>query len=103
MQTKKRDAACAQRQYRVGGATVQVQEATPALLLRVETPLLAHSRTPESRTAVGLVFPQMGSEQIVLLPDSGTGVRVVELGATEGDTYLVEVYPPRWRTAGAAC
>ena len=77
---------------RVGGATVQVQEAAPALLLRVETPLLALPGAPENRTAVGLVFPQMGSEQIVLLPDSGTGVRVVKLGATEGDAYLVEVY-----------
>lgn len=79
-------------QARVNGATVRVQPDAPAVLLRAETPLLALPGAPESRTDVGLVFPQPGSEQIVLLPASGVGVRIVRLAAEPAGAFLVEVY-----------
>ncbi len=77
---------------RVSGVDVRVQRSAPALLLRVDRPLLALPGALESSAEVGLVFPQPGSEQIVLLPASGTGVRVVRLLDETGGGFLIEVY-----------
>jgi hypothetical protein len=79
-------------QARVGSASVRVQGGVPALLLRVDAPLLALPGAPETRAEAGLIFPQPGSEQIVLLPESGTGVRLVRLPQGVGSAFLVEVY-----------
>ncbi len=74
------------------GASVRAQPGAPALLLRSDGPLLALPGESESRAEIGLVFPQPGSEQIVLLPESGAGVRIVRLPAGAENAFLVELY-----------
>ena len=79
-------------QARVNGASVRVRAGAPALLLRTDAPILALPGAPDSLNEIGLVFPQPGSEQIVLLPASGTGVRIVRLPEGATGAFLVEVY-----------
>ena len=79
----------------VDGVKVDVSPATPGLLLRTASgqPLLALPGQSTPASAIGLIFPGFGSEEVVLLPRQQTGLRIVRrhLGE-EGDAFMVEIY-----------
>jgi hypothetical protein len=79
----------------VDGVRVDVSSAAPGLLLRTASgqPLLALPGQSTPASAIGLIFPGFGSEEVVLLPRQQTGLRIVRrhLGE-EGDAFMVEIY-----------
>lgn len=72
--------------------TVDVREGAPAILLQSAErgDIMELPGESEPRAEVGLTFPTAGSEEVVLLPDSGAGLRIVRL-AGEAAAFLVEV------------
>jgi hypothetical protein len=79
-------------QQRVGLAMVQVRPTYPAVWITVEdgTPRLALPGRSELRPFIGLVFATPGSEESVLLPNQGAGLRVVQRGNSNG--FILELY-----------
>lgn len=76
------------------GISARSASGSPALLLTTRDAVLARPNDVESRSAVGLLFPQVGSEQVVVLPQVGAGIRVVRLAATVEPRYLIELFAP---------
>lgn len=85
-----------ERTGRVGGAEVRLTPGPPALWVSApDAVLLAPGGLPdEARQGLGLLFPQPGSEQVVVLADGNAGLRIVRLavGQAGATDFLVEVY-----------
>ncbi|MCB9139805.1 MAG: hypothetical protein H6642_15790 [Caldilineaceae bacterium] len=81
------------RRLSVNGALVAAQPADPALLVRAREsrPLLAQPGQTSPSAMIGLLFPGPGSEQALLLPRQGAGLRLVR-GGTDEHNFLVELY-----------
>ncbi len=82
-------------QATVDGVTVDVSPATPGLLLRTASgqPLLALPGQSTPASAIGLIFPGFGSEEVVLLPRQQAGLRIVRRNEGEtGGAFMVEIY-----------
>jgi hypothetical protein len=88
--------AATDRNGRIGGADVELGQGPPAMWVETADPLLlAPGGLPdEARRGLGALFPQPGSEQVVVLANRNAGLRIVRLA--DGDTgepaFLVEVY-----------
>jgi hypothetical protein len=78
---------------RLGATDVRAEPDGPGLLVEAADGRAALVRPGQSRGAaqVGLVFPAIGSEETLLLPDDGLGLRVVR-SAESATPFLVEVY-----------
>lgn len=79
----------------VDGVTVDVSPTTPGLLLRTASgqPLLALPGQSTPASAIGLIFPGFGSEEVVLLPRQQAGLRIVRRNlGKEGEAFMVEIY-----------
>jgi hypothetical protein len=78
----------------VGGAIAAAEPATTAMLVRTRgsQPLLAQPGQSTPSTAIGLLFPSAGSEQALLLPRQGAGLRIVRAGDGRNE-FMVEFYP----------
>jgi len=78
----------------VGGAIAAAEPATTAMLVRTRgsQPLLTQPGQSTPSTAIGLLFPSAGSEQALLLPRQGAGLRIVRAGDGR-DEFMVEFYP----------
>ncbi len=76
----------------VGGAQISVGAGSPALMVRTASgaPLVRPGDAIPA-PAIGLLFPAGGSEESVILPEQGLGLRIVRL-ADSADAFLVEVY-----------
>ncbi len=77
---------------RVADARTRVTEGVAALLVQAERPLLARPGESNARAAVGLAFPQEGSEEFLLLPAEDIGLRLVRLGGQNAGSFLVEIF-----------
>ncbi len=79
-----------------GGAQIRMTKGTPALWVQAPAALLlAPGDLPEdARPGLGLLFPQPGSEQVVVLANRNAGLRIVRLADADTDrpAFLVEVY-----------
>lgn len=81
-----------------GGAQVYVEQGPPALWVSAPDTVFAlpGGGTNEQRSSLGLVFPQLGSEQFVVLPAQNAGLRIVLLAngtdQSAAPSYLLEVY-----------
>jgi hypothetical protein len=76
---------------RVAGAGVTIRRGPPALILESEEPLLALPGAEALAARVGVVLPQGGSEQVVLLPQQGAGIRLLLLPGDK-PSFLAEAY-----------
>lgn len=74
----------------VAGKRVTISEDAPALWLSTNQPLLQQPGQIETRTQIGLAFSQPGSEQVVVLPGEGVGLRVIRTDAPDSG-FLVEL------------
>jgi hypothetical protein len=82
----------------VDGVTVRAQPGAPGLLVRTVDDALLLARFGQAAPvgAIGLSFPNIGSEETLLLPQHAVGLRIVRLeegtpGPAE-DGFLVEVF-----------
>lgn len=82
----------------IGNITVQGRPGPPALVVRTvdDAPLLARPGQSTAATLISLGFPTPSSEETLLLPQMGIGLRVVRLDegtpTDADDAFLVEVY-----------
>ncbi len=78
---------------RVGGVLVAAQPATPAMLIRTrgDQPMLTQPGQSTPADSIGLIFPAAGSEEALLLPRQGAGLRIVR-AASDQDAFVVELY-----------
>jgi hypothetical protein len=82
----------------VGNAVVRAEPGAPGLLVQTidNALLLARFGQAAPVAAIGLAFPNLGSEETLLLPQHAVGLRIVRLegGAPgpAGDGFLVEVF-----------
>jgi hypothetical protein len=82
----------------IAGVDVTARAVAPALEVRTlnDSAELARPGQAATVSALGLGFPTDGSEETVLLPRIGAGLRIVRDGqntpAVDDDTFLVEVY-----------
>ena len=74
------------------GLRVAVSPSASALWINTQDPVLALPGEDETRRSVGLIFPQPGSEQLVVLPRDNAGLRLVRLGGENAGEFLVEVF-----------
>ena len=80
------------------GVAVEARQSGPALWVQTAdgTPLLARPGQLNPVTTIGLGFPNAGSEETLLLPTLGTGLRIVrddrETLSTDDYTFWVEVF-----------
>ncbi len=83
---------------RLDGVDVVARAVAPALEVRTldDSADLARPGQAATVSALGLGFPTDGSEETVLLPKIGAGLRIVRDGqntpAVDDDSFLVEVY-----------
>lgn len=75
----------------LAGNRIAVHEAAPALWVSTEQPLLQQPGQLDTRAHLGMTFLQPGNEQVVVLPGSGAGLRVIRLGSVEPG-FLVEIF-----------
>jgi hypothetical protein len=82
----------------LGNVELRASPGWPALLVRTPdgAPLLARPGQVTPVASIGLGFPGVGSEETLLLPQQGVGLRIVRLEAGASgpaeDAFLVEVY-----------
>lgn len=82
----------------IAGVEVAARAVAPALEVRTvdESAALARPGQAATASALGLGFPADGSEETVLLPGIGAGLRIVRDGRStptvDDDMFLVEVY-----------
>jgi hypothetical protein len=83
----------------IDGANVDLEPGPPGLVVQTAdgTTLLARPGQTTTSAQIGLGFPRAGSEETLLLPQQGIGLRIVRTGpgisgADERATFLVEVY-----------
>ncbi len=75
----------------LGAARVDVAETAPALWVSTDEALLQQPGQIDTRSSLGMSFEQPGSEQVVVLPGYGAGLRIIRTGQiTSG--YLVEIF-----------
>jgi hypothetical protein len=85
-------------QEQVGNAVVRAEPGAPGLLVQTIDSALQLARFGQAApvAAIGLGFPNLGSEETLLLPQHAVGLRIVRLetGAPgpAGDGFLVEVF-----------
>lgn len=85
-------------QTQMGGVDVRAQPGIPSLVVRTldDTPLLARPGQANPVASIGLGFPSAGSEETLVLPSHGIGLRIVRLEqgtpGTNEDGFLVEIY-----------
>jgi hypothetical protein len=75
------------------GLLVSAEPAVPAMLVRTrgEQPALTQPGQSTLADSIGLNFPSAGSEQALLLPRQGAGLRILRGGEGE-DAFVVELY-----------
>jgi hypothetical protein len=80
------------RQQQLGPATILVRPAYAALWLAIQDGSARLTLPGESQfySQLGLVFPTPGSEESVLIPDQGTGMRIVQ--PTDNNGFIIELY-----------
>jgi hypothetical protein len=80
-------------QFQIGNLTAVVDMPAPGLLISTATgnPELLRLGQAVPSYAVGLSFPLPGTEDTVLLPEAGIGLRLVR-STTSEEEFLVEVY-----------
>ena len=83
----------------LGGARVRVAPGQAAFWLDAGETQLVRAGDAQGGGTLGLLFPQVGSEELVVLPASNAGLRIVRLGSEQGagdpstePRYLVELY-----------
>lgn len=74
------------------GVRLTIERESPAIVVSADAALLALPEAPQPQESVGVNFPVAGTEQYVVLPGEGIGIRFVRMGEEEGDSYLAEVY-----------
>jgi len=76
----------------VNGVVVTAFPTAPGLLLRTsgDQPLLTLPGQSTPATSIGLIFPTVGSEEVVLLKNESTGLRIVRIGSQDSDTGVGE-------------
>jgi hypothetical protein len=82
------------RQLRLGKAGVWVQPAATALIVESwqgekQLPALALPGRAQLSERLGFAFPSVGSEESILIPDAGIGLRIVRLPAD--NHFLIEI------------
>lgn len=79
-------------QVRTAAATIQVRPAYPAVLMVVsdQQAQLTLPGDPTARAHLGLVFAVPGSEESVLIPQQGLGLRIVQLA--DSNAFVLELY-----------
>jgi len=87
----------ANTQLQIGQVEVTSAPGTPGLFIGTDAALLERPGQPGPTEVVGLVFPNPGSEESVLLPSQGAALRIVRTVADNdqrlnADIFLVEVY-----------
>ncbi len=76
----------------LGTAVIQIRPAYPAIFAAT-TDGRGHIALPGHETTfaqLGLVFPNLGSEESILVPELSAGLRVVQRGSDEG--FVLELY-----------
>jgi hypothetical protein len=81
----------------VDGADVSAEPGTPGLVVQVPdgAALLARPGQTTTSAQIGLGFPRAGSEETLLVPQHGIGLRIVRTGGgplAERASFLVEIY-----------
>jgi hypothetical protein len=76
----------------LGPATIEVRPAYPALLVATADGSERLTLPGESklRSQLGMVFANPGSEESILIPDQGIGIRIVQ--RTGSDGFVLELY-----------
>jgi len=76
----------------VGPATIQVRSAYPAVWIATSdgSDRLALPDQSKLHSHIGLVFATPGSEESVLMPEQGVGMRIVQRSGS--DNFVLEVY-----------
>ena len=79
-------------QRKVGTATLQVRTAYPAIWIATAdgNQRLTLPGDAETRSEIGLVFAKPGSEESILIPDQGAGLRIVQRSGSAG--FVLELY-----------
>lgn len=65
---------------------------TPALVVSADEPILALPSAPKPQEQVGVLLPALGSEQFVVLPGEGIGLRLVRITDGFEEKFWAEVY-----------
>jgi hypothetical protein len=76
----------------IGAAMLQVRPAFPAILIATANGVERLTLPGDAllRAQVGLVFADPGSEESILIPDQGAGLRVVQRAGSDG--FILELY-----------
>lgn len=76
----------------LGPATIEVRPSYPALWISTEdgSERLTLPGETKLRSQMGMVFANPGSEESVLIPDLGVGLRIVQRSGSDG--FVLEVY-----------
>lgn len=80
------------------GVVVTAQPGAPGLLVQTldAAPWLAQPGQTNVVAALGLGFPNLGSEQALVIPQAGVGLRIIRqangAASAAGDTFVVEVF-----------
>lgn len=77
------------------GVVVSVQPGAPAMLVRTldDAALLAQPGQSSTAALQGLGFPNPGSEQVLLMPQDGVGMRIIRQESERAaSTFIVEVF-----------
>lgn len=75
-----------------GWTRARANAETAAMVIGADEALLALPNAPKPQERVGLLLPATGSEQFVVLPQQGIGIRVVRLTDGNAERYYAEVY-----------
>ena len=85
-------------EFTLDGVVVTAQPGAPALLVRMlnDAPWLAQPGQTNAVATLGLGFPNPGSEQALVIPQAGIGLRIIrqDNGTTSAadDAFVVEVF-----------
>lgn len=82
----------------IDGVVVDMQPGSPALIVRTldDRPLLAQPGQANTLATLGLGFPNPGSEETLVLPEYGVGMRIIRqdnsTAPAADDSFAVEVF-----------
>lgn len=75
-----------------GAPRVRANGDIPALMVQADDALLALPNAPKPQDVVGVLLPALGSEQFIVLPGEGIGLRLVRISDGIEEQYWAEVY-----------